>query len=243
MTIYNTPEDLLEEIRELRGRIERLERAPRAGSTSVDTGTWQIKNAAGTILGYIGVQPQGDIGVSFYRSSGKKALEIAGLFNGDDQLFRLYNRAGEVIGGDQAFSNNGFAGYHTTIVTEVGSNGVAVTSTSWYPTHEIETQFFNTAQTMFFRAYCSDATTAGEVRCVDEFGNQLPGFFMAIDPVVIPAGTTTWTKFDTRNNSGSNWYYISRTLGADINFQLQARRTAGTGTIYIKPRYYSQRAF
>lgn len=240
---YPVPEDIGDYIRRLEARIERLERAPRAVATSIDTGEFVVKDpATGNVVFRIGLQQHGDTGVSMYRDDGSLAYSTAKPFNpSNTQTVRLVNRAGETVGGDNIFATTGAALYDSITPTKTSDVGVGVTSGTFVDIYDVDVHWIAPAHSMLFRAICSDGSTAGEVRMVDETGTQVGGFFVTIDPTVVPAGTTTATEFETLD--GTDPYYVVKAIGTKLRYKLQARRTAGAGTLTVKALYYKQRPF
>jgi hypothetical protein len=239
--------NLLARIDKLQSRLERLERAPRAGNTAIDTGEFTVKDpVTGNVILRVGQQEHGDTGVSIYREDGTLALQIAKPFSpADEQAMRMLNKSEEIIGGDNILAVTGTALYNNITPTKTSDTGVAVTSGTFVDIYDIDGPYISPAHTLVFSAICSDGSTAGEVRVVNkDTGTSLTGFFVTIDPEEIPAGTTTLTDFTILGGtSGISQYYVTRNMGETIRHSVQARRTAGAGTVTVKARYYKQTPF
>jgi hypothetical protein len=246
---YNAPEDneLVKIIQDLQDRIDRLEKAPRAIATSLDSGSWQVKDPeTGNIVGYIGAQPNGDTGVSFYRNTGTIAIRVAKVFpNSSTQTMVLYNKNGDVIGGDQTLINGGMASYMPISIRPINSNVMTTTSTSWADLFDFSSVWVSSALQFHFDAMCSVGTMTAEVRAVYENGTPMAGYFGSfVAPAVVPLNTTTWTLFDSYNSANNTWIIHNDFFtGAPFNGKIQARITAGTGTLSIRMRQFMQRPF
>lgn len=99
---YNVPadSDLVAEIKRLRGRVERLERAPQSGNTSMQQGTFSVVNpSTSETIFRIGALPNGDYGIELYRDDGTIALRVGRLLPANpDQVIRMYDKFGVSLG-------------------------------------------------------------------------------------------------------------------------------------------------
>jgi len=240
---YNIPEDVLKAVNELEKRIVKLERAPRAGNTSIDSGSFTLVNPnTGNTVFYVGQLSNGDYGIEMYRDDGKIALRIGRVFISDpEQILALYNRGGTAIGGDQFLDYGGMLDYAAHLATPIaGAPQVAVTSGTFVDTHLIYTVSKSSLARFYFTAICTDGTTSGELRMTDSTGTPLTGFFGAtVDPVVIPLGTTTETNFNTDTNT-TLVFATPSVEGDPYTIKIQAKRTAGAGTMNIRPQFLYQ---
>jgi len=237
---YNLPSDALRTVRDLGARLARTERAPRAGNTSIDTGSFTLKAPNGTVLFYVGTLPNGDYGVAVYRDDGSLAFRVGRSFITDpNQRSVLYNRVGREIAGDQFLANEGRIDFNIFQATPATLNPqVGVTSAVFVDTHLFYIVNNSADQTFYFSAICTDGTTSGEVRLTDNSGNALTGVFGAsVSPIAIPIGTTVETDFNT-DTTATPW--IGNQMGSLVTIRAQARRTAGVGTVNIRPKFLYQ---
>jgi hypothetical protein len=218
------------------------------GVLLVDGGDVVMRNAAGVEVFRIGLQPQGDRGLTISREDGSIAIQVRKLFAPTDpeQVFQILDRDGNVIAGDAGLSGAGFDAPHiplTFIPTNYDSSTNAQTTSSgtFVATHEHR----GFKQNPFFRPQfmvkCSDGTTAGEIRVYDVTGaGYLIGFFGDIRTCVIPTGTTTYTLFELNYDAtaGAGPYRevgIPGAMSAAIHLEFHVRRTAGAGSITVAP--------
>lgn len=118
------------------------------------------------------------------------------------------------------------------------STPVNVTSGSFVTTHVFACIYLAPTPVVRILATCSDGTTAGEFQIVDSSGVVLSDPTGSVVPATaIPTGTTTETPFE--NNQVPN-YWNDFAIGTDMLYQLQVRRTAGSGTIAVRAKYLVQ---
>lgn len=238
---YNLPSDALRTIKDLGARLSRTERSPRAGNTSIDTGTFTLKNPnTGNTVFYVGLLSNGDYGIEMYRDDGTLALRVGRAFIANPtQRIVLYNRVGNQICGDQFLANDGAIDYSIFQAIPATLNPqVGVTSAVFVDTHIFYIVCNGAFQTFYFSAICTDGTTSGEVRLTDALGNAITGVFAAsVSPIAIPIGTTVETDFNT-DTTATPW--IGNAEGSILTIKAQARRTAGVGTVNIRPKFLYQ---
>lgn len=235
---YNERADLIKTIRSLERRIESLERRPRAGNTSIDSGAFTLINPnTGNTVFFVGTLSNGDYGIEMYRDDGVLAFRVGRALSTDtSQIARMYNRQGEPVAGDQFLSAYGYSGSQSTPALATSADTLfTTTSATFVNAYVFRFNFTQGYLRAFFGAICSDGTTAGEVRLTDRFGTAISGFFGAvITPKVIPIGTTTETDFTTNPNDANGEPLLQSLVGAEQYVVLQVRRTAGVGTVGIR---------
>ena len=239
---YNVPSDVLRYIHDLEKRIIKLERAPRAGYTSIDSGTFKLVNptTSNTVF-YVGDLTNGDYGVEIYRDDGTIAIRIGRMLLSDpQQVLQIYNKVGDAIGGDQSLGSDGEYSYSTYApIPATGNAQVGITSGSFVDINLFYLVGKASLVKLYFTAICTDGTTSGELRLTNSSGTALTGYLGAVvDPVAIPTGTTSETAFDTDTNTPP---YGTVTEGTIYTIKAQARRTAGSGTMNIRPTFLLQR--
>lgn len=202
------------------------------GSISVAGGSLVMTDTNGTVLFSIGPQLYGDRGVTAYRADGSPAWKIAKIFSPADtsQKFLQYDPSGQVVGGDAALSPTGFDSPHIPHTWRPIDRSDAKTTTSGTFVSLFEHRGIrgNPALPISFSVLCSDGTTAGEVQVIDvASGTGLAAFFSAPWVGSIPAGTTTATILQAPALG------IPGSANSATLLQVQARRTAGTGTVSV----------
>lgn len=232
---------------ELVRRIEALERAvrergganslanasiPTGGTTTVNGGVFQLTDITGTVLFRVGPQLYGDRGSQAVRADGSVAWKIAKLFAPTDtqQRYQQYDPAGRIIGGDSQLSPTGFDSPHVPLVWRPVDRSDAKTTTSATFVSLFEHRGIrgNPGLPIQFSVLCSDATTAGEVQVIDTAtGSPLAPFFAAPWVGTIAAGTTTATLLTAAA------LLLPGAANDAYTLQIQARRTAGTGSVSI----------
>jgi hypothetical protein len=216
----------------LRRRIKALERAvaymrsARAtiGKAGVDGSSGlKVYDGAGHVLAIIGKQPDGTIGFKTYRPNGAVLLDSVGSGYLGLNYTAIRDRDGHAIVYDDPVTA-GVARPRISMGQWVDFTALGV------PAAPTTSATFVTLQALF--AYeqsarirvdvmvsSNDASTTGEVRVVDPFATQVgPVLTVAANTTALmqlgPVGLPSWPSYDTAGY-----------------FSLQARRTAGTGTI------------
>jgi hypothetical protein len=207
------------------------------------TGTMSMKSAAGDELVRMGDMPFGR-GFELKRDNGIQAYVLAKPFTEDDQqTFHLIDQFGADLFSESPLTGgiyrphleHPFEPISATSGTAVlcGPYGFERTTSS----ATFETLFMHDGKRqngfidLKIAAKCSDGTTAGVVQLVDlATGLPLPGFFLPSWLAVIPAGTTSMTVFDP---SPDQALIAGFAVGAPMRLGLQARRTAGAGSITV----------
>ncbi len=238
----------------LQRQIDALRSERRASATTVGTGGLRIDggelvavDADGSVLFRVGTLELGDRGTVAYRDNGSIAFEIRKLVDAAyvGQSVAIYDAGGtrvlateDLLGGlRKPFLEHPFQPYSATSGTAVtcGPYGWERTtsSTSFETLFVYDGKRQNPFLDLKLAAKCSDGTTAGEVRIVDlATGIPLGDFFNPDAWLgVIAAGTTSYAVIDPSPTQA-----VAADAGAPQGYMrlgVQARRTAGTGSITL----------
>lgn len=233
---YNTPEDLLKYVRELEKRIEKLERAPRAVNSSVDSGTFTIVSPdTGLVVALFGQLPVDynrldgtpQSGLLFFREDGSLAA-ILGDLNPTippfKQSWQVLDRGGNIVFADDTNSGQGVALPWLSWPNFVSNSAPTDTTTSATFVTVQTCQGYKTQPDVQVQVLVRSDTvgTTGEVRVVDQANNVLglvtvgsaEFFYQQMGPVSLPGA-----------------------FHDSIVLSVQVRRTAGTGTIGARGIY------
>lgn len=206
------------------------------GDLVVDGGDFLLLDTDGSTVFRLGPQEFGDRGVSIYRENGTTALEVREQAEGFGQRLRIMDDAGNVL-----FSEWELGGglSRPRLTMQVHPNGTpaswgtygperTTTSATFEPLFVAHSRRQNVLLQPLVAVKCSDATTAAEVRLVETTtGAVLDDFFTPGDWVgAIPAGSTSFVE----NQPAVVW---SGGMDAQITIEVQARRTAGAGTVTV----------
>lgn len=215
-----------------------------AGSLDL-TGTLLMRSEAGNDVVRMGEMPHGDIGLEFSREDGTAAFSMSKPFGpGSPQMWSLYDRDGQRVvsendlgpGLRRPFLEHPLQPVATTTGTAVtcGPYGWERTtdSATWETLYAYDGRAQNPWIDLKFAAFCSDGTTAGEIRVLNvETGTALPGFLEPSWVGLVPAGTTSYLIVDPPNTRMVMPEVDD--FGAYIRLGVQVRVTAGTGSITL----------
>lgn len=229
--IYNLPPDVLRHIAELEKRIERLERAPRAVATSVDSGQWSVVDPqTGNTIFAVGNYdiPDGtgrtQMAVAIYRDDTTVAMAMGDWGPVPNhphlQSIDIRDRLGNIIFADDTLSGKGLARPYspypflpilpTNVPTTTSATFVDV---GWASVTRQHPRFYGQAL-----VYSNDPATTGEVR------------FMVGASQIGSTITVSGSQFNVQTITPTDWpggYVYSD----KVTLLLQARRTGGTGAI------------
>lgn len=207
------------------------------GDLVVDGGDFLLLDTDGSTVFRLGPQQYGDRGVSMYREDGTPALEVREQFDGFGQKLRVLDSVGnELLSEFQVGA--GLRRPFLPIPTAPsgapsgwGKYGPerATTSGTFVSLFTGDARRVNPLIRVIIAVKCSDATTAAEVRLVDESnGNVFDAFLLGPDWTgVLAAGSTAWQEQDSVLSSPDVPYE------GRYRFEVQARRTAGAGTVTV----------
>jgi hypothetical protein len=236
---HNTPQEILDFIKRLERRISVLERTGRVVNVTNSAGAITFYGQDGTTpLFQVGDQALGDRGVTINHDDGTRAIVVRRQFIGDTfQTLQLWSRTGSLVGGENYLADGVRAPFVPITLIPVTSPSEATTSSGTFSAaYTAEFVRMNATVRLIFLARCTDGTTSGEVQLYDtNTGFALGGFLGApVSPVAIPVGTTSNTEFDT----GST--YIPADFEAVAKLEIRFRRTAGAGSVIIRPLFMTQ---
>lgn len=235
---YNTDGvDLIREIASLRKRVEDLESGTRASSTSVDTGNFTVKSgtfkvvnpSTGQSIIYMGnlatvAGGWASQGWLYRRGNGTHAFALYGP-DDESQFWALYDESGNVIISEDSGAGQGLARPWLQIPFVDSTSVSAPTATTTSSTYTaLQTSRYR-KQHPKIRAYilcrASDGTTEGEVR-VGIGGSP---------EVQIGANiTVTAGMYSAQIITGD----VPGAWDAEMELEIQARRTAGAGNIGVR---------
>lgn len=234
MTNNNFPPDLMEYIKGLEKRIASLERRPRAGLTSVDTGSFTANDNDGSPLAIIGEHVLYNVGAgatfdgtAFYRtgSVGSTPGILAASFGRSSaesvDILRIYDKDGSEIISDDVL-NGGLARPY------VGCGFANADYTTWANTTSSTfgdasvTDYIKQHPKIFvgYAIYADAADTAGELQVIADSVQvgSTAVYTAGIGPGSILTGSITGL--------------VAGDLQSVIDLRVQVRRTAGTGNVY-----------
>jgi hypothetical protein len=207
------------------------------GNITLNGGTFSSVDTTGQALFTVGPQLYGDRGVTINRADGSAALKVAKIFDASDtvQRIQIFDSVGAVIGGDAQLSPTGFDSPHIAHAWRPMTRADAVLLPSsvalntWSSLFEHRGYRGNPGLPITFSVVCSDTTTAGHLQVIDTAsGSPIAAFFAAPWLGSIPAGSTA-EQFIT-----SPPLSYPGTANTAQRLQIQAQRTAGTGTISVQ---------
>lgn len=236
---YNDPRDteLLEEFRKLKSRLERLERTPRAISASIDTGTFTVVSPdTGLVVALFGQLPSlynridgtPQSGIILYREDGTMAAILADLnplVPPFKQSWQVLDRNNHVIFADDTNSGVGMAlpwlpwsGFQSN------SPPTDTTTSGTFVTVQTTVGYKINARIQMQLLIRSDSVgTTGEVQVVDQSSNVIDAI------IAVPSASFFYMQLGPTPLAGG---YLD-----PISLFVQARRTAGTGTIGVRGIY------
>jgi len=218
------------------------------GTTTTD-GTWDLSgdlnvsgefttlDTDGSDLLKSGTQEHGDRGLSIYRDDGSPALVVKRTFGAGDprQSLRMLDPMGATIGGDSIVAISGFDAPHIPIPftpSNVATTTFAQTTASatFVALFEAYTFYQNPGLRLKVKAWCSNGTTTADIQVWDVLGGAyLDTFFGAPPPSVInvPLATTAPTVFESES------MLMPGLMSADMQLEIHAKVTAGTGSVSV----------
>lgn len=213
------------------------------GMFVVDGGDFLLLDTDGSTVFRLGPQQFGDRGVTISRQNGQQAVTVRKRFAGStDQSVAVYGRGGEQLVVEEELGT-GFAAPAFPLqvqpllaasgAVQAGPHGLEVSTTSatFAGTHFTSFLRQNQYLRMTVAVKASDASTAAEVRVVDTATGFVLRPFLA-DPWVgvRAAGSTGYTILQ----AGVTVPLVAPgAVGELVRLEVQARRTAGTGTVTV----------
>ena len=236
MGTYNTPDDLLERIRRLEAKVDELTRAAPIRNASIsDGGRLQVKGVTGRSLVAMGrsddptlVAPDGhkQMAVFINRETGEPAFAMYDPLPNSDgfhQFWALYDRAGNVLVGDDTTSGQGLARPYVPFTfndyAPVPTN--STTSGSFVTVCRAAAVTKQHPQIKAGLTAVTSATTTGEVRLWDATHSVQLGATISL-----PAGTYQDFSIGPVPLTGAHM--------DTVDIDIQARRLTGTGTVAVR---------
>ena len=206
------------------------------------TGTLSMKSGDGTELIRMGDMTFGR-GLEFKRDDGTRAFGFRRAFdNSSAQDWFWQDRSGNVVIAENDLGpglrkpnlEHPFQPVAAASGTAVACGPYgwerATSSGTWTTLFVYDGLHQNRFLDLKVAAKCSDATTAAELRVVDEdTGTPLSGFFRPPWLGVVPAGTTAMTVVDPAPADVAT----PNAVGAYMRIGIQARVTAGAGSVTV----------
>ncbi|MFG1847769.1 hypothetical protein [Micromonospora carbonacea] len=226
-----SPGDIMRRLRDLERQVRellagrRLEAASigRGGVTVKDGGAIRVRDTDGSLLVWMGNLGNDLRGSVLYRAGGSAALGVFGTGTGGDVGFiGMYDRSGNPIVTDDVLSGRGLARPFIPLqVNEVSVPTATTTSGTFTDVAVGMVSVQHPVMYAYLLVRASDVTTAGEVRLA------LQG--VGIGPTVtVDAGAYVYTSVGPFALTDPPPYGVIRGLS------VQARRTAGAGTIGVR---------
>jgi hypothetical protein len=216
-------------IADMQRRLSALESGGRAGNTSVDTGSLRISGGSFEVgptpsvyMGPLG----GSFGWQFSKDDGTLVFEVGG--SSGNQFWDFRDDQGNFILSDDTDSGFGLANPWIPVPCYPHYNGTGpapyMTTTSASFTGAWITRTIVQQPYVFFNMLCkntADGVTTGEIQLKDNNNN-----------VVGDGPTTLGVNFFSRVTLGPYPLY-EQGHKTEMEFEIQIRRTAGTGTVGV----------
>jgi hypothetical protein len=185
-------------------------------------------------------------GFELKRDDGSAALRFRKAFsNSPLQAWSLADRNGQTVVGENTLGGAGLGRPHLEHPFQPYSaaTGTAVTCgpygwerttsvAAWTTLFVYDGKVQNPYLDLKVAAFCSDATTAGEIRVINlDTGVALPGFLEPAWLGLVPLATTTYLVVDPPNTRIVMPGIAS--IGSYVRIGIQVQRTAGAGSITL----------
>lgn len=216
---------LWEALREAQNRQTLEAASVGEGGITVNGGTIEVRDDNSNLLAVIGKVPLGagltGDGVVFFRGNNGAVAMSSYVTPGGINFPAFWDSLGNIVVSTDEVSGKGLARPYVPWTHTTDADTRTTTSASFAALHSFAGYRQHPRMTLGLAAFASDGTTAGEVRVVNG-GTVLAG------PTTIPAGGSIAPEY-TFSLPGN---YMDL-LYVDV----QARRTAGAGTISVRPYY------
>lgn len=226
---YNTEQpNLAEMVADLTRRVQSLETGNRAGATSVDKGTFNVRSGS-LAVGDIALIGRIDFGYGetpgwiFRRADGTVAFTLGGQNDGD-QFWALWDNQQNIVMSDDGASDAGLARPWLPIQWVESSAVLPTVNTSSGTFSALWTaKYIKQHPRVYVQVltYCSDGTTAGEVRLAVAGGGAQIGATQ-----VAPAGFYGLLTIGPESVDADHM--------GEVELEVQVRRTAGAGTVGVR---------
>lgn len=222
MADISVPQTIADRLYDVERRLSAMERSPQLGTSSIKGGRLRVLRASGAPVAAFGEDSTNTVGSVLYDSSGN----VIAAFG---QVPALTGADGVQLGAtaDPTLLWNATDGQlrpHQISVFSPANNAVVITSGAFTLAHDC---WFERAQTMYLHTRFDvgvDAGCSAEVRLV-HFGGSTTN--------VLSLSSVPGQIFNVQ----LAWVPSSLALNATARFRLEARRTAGAGTINVYPPF------
>lgn len=224
MAQTNQPTNLLDTIMRLERELAEVRKRAGLGN-AVSRGSFRFLDDAGDMRIYFGPVVYGGsttTGWILKRASGGNVFELGGSAV-DNQFWALRDEQGNIIVGDDAATGQGLARPYVPIPFVSGAAAVPTdTTTSATFTGLLSARYTKQHPRLKARILCraSDGTTTGEVQIVKVGGAQIG------TTVTVTAGFYGLLTIGPADVDGTHM--------EEMELEVQARRTAGAGTIGVR---------
>lgn len=226
---YNANEPSLTElVAQLQKRVADLESGNRIGATSIDKGNLVITNGAlkvgnAVYFGYVTTGSDATMGWIFRRADGSPVFSLQGN-NAADQYWAMRDNVGNIIFSDDGDSNVGIGRPWLPVpwVPSSGPTPPTETTTSGTFTALLSSRFIKQHPKLYAQVLvrASDGSTSGEVQIAVSNGGDVIGNVATVGLGYYGLVTITG------NLTGAHM--------TELELEVQARRTAGAGTIGVR---------
>jgi len=236
---YNTDDvSIVRELASLRKRIANLESGRRATGTAVDLGSFRVKSGTFVVtnpntgqdiiyMGNVTNVGGGDWssqGWIYRRGNGTHAFALSGP-DDDSQYWALYDESGNIIVSEDASAGQGLARPWLPLQfvdsTTVSAPTATTTSASYVALQTTRYRRQHPKVRAYILCRASDGTTTGEVRI---------GLGGSPDVQIGANITVTAGMYSGAAIEGS----VPGTWDQEVELEIQAKRTAGAGTIGVR---------
>lgn len=225
------------------GQMQRDQKATRTASQSrrgfdeASASDINVKDSNGTTivkLGKLGQIAGEDVwGLQAFRADGTESMRLESTASGSQNFSMLFDKSSNVIFSDDSLSNQGIAVPHVPYFAPQVSGNANLVPVFWPRTTSgsfvTMLDCYNPALQPRLRCFAvgwTDASTTGEMQGLIN-GTQLTGSL-----TTLPAGAATaMANGDVYPLPG---WGTSLHFQDDIHFELQIRRTGGTGNVYCQ---------
>lgn len=224
--------EMQRQIDELRGAVTLESAIIEDGDLVVDGGSIISRDYNGTTLFYLGnIQPnlsdgRPQRGQIWRRNDGSIVLALYDANPGDGspanyrQALNWYDRAGNIVIADDTDGGIGIARPYVPYLVTSAADERSVNTGPYTETHVIAGPRQHPKMTVGIAAFASDGTTAGEVRIMS-------GATVLAGPTTVPAGGSIAPAYV---------FTLPPATHMDLEYlAIQAHRTAGAGSIVVRP--------
>ncbi len=240
MSKYLGPDDLADELKELRRRLHILETSPQSQQTSITAGAFKVRDETGALVASLGLQDDGEYGLTFFDASGNEVVRLGQLGAGAHGF-----RIRDVLSGADIFAVNEDDGqtapwplfnWVQNPGVLIDANGRATTTSATYDamyrSNSVSTNSDFVHGTFLIVAGASTVSYKVTAMEVDETTNIGP----ETDCIEVTGLTGTVTPtFDFAIPTAAMANPATGVRGKRVNLNFYVKRTAGATTISVAP--------